>query len=167
MKSSIGKEAHKIRLDIKNEIRFFYDAVMRYASFFGSFLFFGFAVILFYILHQTLIGLQLFKGGIVVMFLEYTIKVLYKVYRPDFKTTKPISLFESFQENSSFPSGHSALAALFTTLIHLTYGMLPLTVLFMVMTILTGLSRIALKRHYVSDVVAGYVIGIIIAVFLS
>lgn len=60
----------------------------------------------------------------------------------------------------SFPSGHAARAALLTTLV-LLFGHLGLGILLLLWTLLVSLSRIALGVHYLSDILAGALIGIL------
>ncbi|MDF1562806.1 MAG: phosphatase PAP2 family protein [Deltaproteobacteria bacterium] len=60
---------------------------------------------------------------------------------------------------SSFPSGHTSSAAAWATLLWRRYGWragLPATLL----TLLVGASRIQDGRHYLSDVLAGAVLGV-------
>ena len=60
----------------------------------------------------------------------------------------------------SFPSGHAAramaIASMFSTL-----GNFWLTVIALLWAILVGYSRVALALHYVSDVVVGWLIGLV------
>ncbi|MEK6887243.1 MAG: phosphatase PAP2 family protein [Nanoarchaeota archaeon] len=151
-----------MKLDFKNEIKFFYRALIGYFSFFGSFVFCVLAFILFLILNQKEFAIKFAFAAAISMTLEHLIKFFHPVIRPDNKSVKPRALYEAFQERASFPSGHSAIAAVFTTLLHLHYGMITLTYLFVFISLMVGVSRISLKRHYLSDVVAGYVLGIII-----
>jgi len=60
----------------------------------------------------------------------------------------------------SFPSGHAARAALLTTLIFL-FGHFGLGFLFLIWTLLVSISRIALEVHYLSDILAGGLVGIL------
>ncbi len=62
-----------------------------------------------------------------------------------------------FRFNSSFPSGHVAFASLLTTYFFLKNKK---TVFFLFpWSVGVGLSRIYLKKHWFSDVIAGFVIG--------
>ena len=151
-----------MRLNIKHELKFFYESLMKYASFYGSFLFWTSVVILLIILNQKSFAIKFITATILVMAIEYSIKGLHKVRRPDFKEIKAYSLVQKFQEGGSFPSGHSANIALFTTMLHATYQIYPLTIFFAIMAVLVGLSRVYLKRHYFRDVLGGYVLGIIV-----
>ena len=150
------------KIDVKNELKFFYRALIGYFSFFGSFIFLALSVILFVILDQKQFAVKFAAASIISMSIEHLIKFFYPIKRPDSKSVKPKALYEAFQERTSFPSGHSAIAATFTTLLHLEYRVFYLTALFVFISLMVGVSRISLKRHYISDVVAGYLLGILI-----
>lgn len=155
-----------MKLDVKNEAMFFYATLMYYSSFFGSFLFAGTSIVILYLIGQTQASYKFLLGIAIAMLIEYSIKLFYKHKRPDFNKDREKALFEKFQERSSFPSGHSAAISLFTTLVARIYMNTPLTILFVGLTILVGLSRVFLKRHYVSDVIAGYIIGLMVGYFV-
>lgn len=60
----------------------------------------------------------------------------------------------------SFPSGHTASFATYATFMSLSY---PKTAPMMIgLTILTGYSQVYVGNHYVSDVVAGTILGIVV-----
>jgi len=73
----------------------------------------------------------------------------------------------------SFPSGHSMMSfAFYGLLIYLTYNYIGNKILktliiiaLFVIILLIGLSRIYLRVHYTSDVIAGFSIGIIWLIF--
>lgn len=66
----------------------------------------------------------------------------------------------------SFPSGHAARAALLTTLVFL-FGCYGLGSVFLIWTLLVSISRIALGVHYLSDILAGAIIGILSGFFFN
>lgn len=61
----------------------------------------------------------------------------------------------------SFPSGHTMAAFLLATLVHLSFDASAVGVY--LWAILVGCSRVVLGVHFPSDVVAGAVIGVLIA----
>jgi len=64
----------------------------------------------------------------------------------------------------SFPSGHATLAAALTVVLAYHF---PKTRYFVIaVALLVGISRVYLGVHYLSDVLAGYILGIIVG-FLS
>lgn len=67
----------------------------------------------------------------------------------------------------SFPSLHSARSSfVFTCLLFLSDNII-LKILFITLIIIVGLTRISLKKHYLSDVIAGYFIGITLSIVLN
>jgi undecaprenyl-diphosphatase len=63
----------------------------------------------------------------------------------------------------SFPSGHAARAFLIAT-IAIGFGPLWLGLLLVVWAFLVSLARVAMGVHYLSDVVAGAIIGVIVGI---
>ncbi|MFZ4634307.1 MAG: phosphatase PAP2 family protein [Saprospiraceae bacterium] len=99
------------------------------------------------------------------------------------KVPRPISYFEQMDQRdnvvlvpgeplnrgrTSFPSGHTAGAfALFTTLtLMLKTPYKPFGLLFAVGAITAGISRIFLVQHFLSDVLAGALLGMLIALMM-
>jgi len=99
------------------------------------------------------------------------------------RVPRPISYFEQIDQRdnvvlvpgvrlnrgrTSFPSGHTAGAfALFTTLaLMLKTRYKPFGLLFAAGAILAGVSRIFLVQHFLSDVLAGAVLGMSIALLM-
>jgi membrane-associated phospholipid phosphatase len=151
-----------MKIDIFRELKYFYSVAMRDFSLFGSFVYFAFALTLLLILNQTNFAVKVIIGIVVITSIEILIKLFYRHKRPDFKKVKPSSAFENFEENTTFPSGHTGKATLFAVLIHSNYMNIYLTLLFATMAVLVGLSRITKHRHYVIDVVGGWVLGIVV-----
>jgi len=91
---------------------------------------------------------------------EHILKRLFKRQRP-YVTHAPISLTIRTPSGFSFPSGHTAssvacariLSSINPLVAWLAYGYAALM----------GMSRVYLKAHYVTDVIAGGLIGIICA----
>lgn len=77
------------------------------------------------------------------------------------------------EEGYSFPSGHAMVAmGFYGFLIYLTYRNIknkkikyPLTIFLSILILLIGISRIYLGVHYATDVIGGFVIGIICLAF--
>ncbi|KAF1748070.1 hypothetical protein GCK72_024537 [Caenorhabditis remanei] len=74
---------------------------------------------------------------------------------------RPLKTYSKYIEYTvdiySFPSGHSSRAAM---LIVMLYNFSPMSAVpFIPLPLIVGLSRVALGRHYITDVLAGIVIG--------
>lgn len=91
------------------------------------------------------------------------------VLKHSFGRTRPLIPLLEEARGLSFPSGHALMAVTF-------YGLLGyivwqtvknnalkwlLFVFFMLMILLIGFSRIYLRVHYTSDVIAGYCMGLL------
>lgn len=63
----------------------------------------------------------------------------------------------------SFPSGHTTTAFAMAGFIMLTFSSLPLRIFVLVLAILAGISRISVGAHWPEDVLAGTVLGLLIA----
>src|SRR3989338_3221283 len=93
----------------------------------------------------------------------YSLKLLYFKKRPDVRKSRFPSLLERL-ENSSFPSVHAGRAGLLYMAFF--YGHAPvLSLMGLALAATVAASRVALKRHYPSDVAAGAVLGFIIGYF--
>lgn len=100
-----------------------------------------------------------------------TLKEFFMRARPDYAVTALLHFPGIVLEDPSFPSGHAAMAAaFFTALAYLfaprlkTWVRRELFILFSVLAILAvGISRILLNVHWVSDVIAGWALGVFIA----
>ncbi len=63
----------------------------------------------------------------------------------------------------SFPSGHAATIFALTTLLSLYFPARKSVLLFLLLAVLTGFSRIYLSQHFPIDVLAGSVIGVTVS----
>ena len=86
-----------------------------------------------------------------------------------FRRKRPLSPLLKAAHGLSFPSGHAIMAVtFFGTIIYIIRHSLEnnflrtgVIVLFVILIFLIGFSRIYLRVHYASDVIAGFVIGIL------
>jgi len=155
-----------MKFSVEKEIKYIYRQIMKDMAFFGTFGFVIFMAIILLISNQTNFVQRYILGIAIFFVVELVVKMGYKKVRPDFKKNKPISWYDEFEEKHSFPSGHAGKIALFTTMIHLFYGSTNFTVLFGAITILVGVSRMSLQRHYLKDVISGYAVGFLVAIFV-
>ncbi len=103
---------------------------------------------------QLLVGIVL-AFGVTVLIRMFSFKE-----RPD---RQPFNGFLTKIDASSFPSLHSMRASVLATLLTLKITNPVLIILLIVYALAVGASRVQLKRHYVSDVVAGLILGILVA----
>jgi membrane-associated phospholipid phosphatase len=83
-----------------------------------------------------------------------------------FENTETLHLVEGVKMHSmnSFPSGHTMTAfAIFMILVLITKNKF-LKIVWVVIAILAGYSRVYLSQHFLGDVLAGAIMGILIAV---
>lgn len=91
-----------------------------------------------------------------------TIKIFYEKERPNKEEYR--NILEKIQARS-FPSVHSA-RSIFAFIVFFTLtSSLALKLLFLFLVIAVGFSRVFLKKHYLVDVIAGYIIGMLILMF--
>jgi membrane-associated phospholipid phosphatase len=66
----------------------------------------------------------------------------------------------------SFPSGHASRAMFVATFGFLTHSASPISYALYVWAFIVGISRVCFGRHYLSDVVAGLVLGLMTALLV-
>ncbi len=125
-------------------------------------------IILFLILYLIkIIELKEIIYLIVGAFLVYVIKSLFKRKRPycnNFIINKSNinhgnEVVKLKSDEYSFPSGHATVALIFYLILRKKYKKYSL--IFAIIPILVGFSRIYLGVHYISDVICGFIIGYI------
>lgn len=87
----------------------------------------------------------------------FLVKLLFRRRRPEGEWGK----FYRSTDPHSFPSGH-AVRAVMLAVIMLGLGPLWLGVILLVWAPLVGLARVAMGLHYLSDVLAGMLMGLVI-----
>lgn len=118
-------------------------------------------------------ALIIFLIGVSIAFISITTKAFYQHDRPsvyfyftkELDTLKVVEGVELHTGQSSFPSGHSmsafAIFGFFALLLGNKRKLLSLTLL--LLAILVGVSRIYLIQHFLKDVIAGSIFGIMVA----
>ncbi len=109
--------------------------------------------------HATQFILTLGTAGLVTILT----KLIIQLPRPDYGLIK--------EYGYGFASGHTLIATVFFSLIFFSYkdrfnsklGRMSFGVLLMVITLMIGISRVYLGVHYLTDVIAGFLIGLIIS----
>lgn len=89
------------------------------------------------------------------------IKIVVRRKRPEGEWGK----FYRSTDPHSFPSGHAARAVMLAVVV-LGIGPLGLGLLLLIWAPLVGMARVAMGVHYLSDVLAGMVLGLLIGVLL-
>lgn len=113
-----------------------------------------------YFFEKTL-SIKLFIGIIIITIIAMIIKALFFKARP--KKQKTNTLIERL-DASSFPSIHSARITFLTFLCVIYVDNIILKAFLIIIGILVAYSRIYLKKHYLSDVIAGIILGLIISI---
>lgn len=129
-------------------------------SFFGTPVFYVFLIIVLW-KFDSLVAFRILGVLITVEIACWTIKLFYKKDRP---LAQPRENFIQSLDANSFPSIHSARISVLVLTMNLLY---PDAFFFLLGILLiggVGYSRIYLKKHYISDVIGGFLIGVVIAV---
>lgn len=106
-------------------------------------------------------GLMLLYAGLIAYAIELP---LYMVLKNSIRRVRPYLRFQQClrfidpSDTFSFPSGHSAAAFLFATIVSAYYPFLALPVVILALAIAS--SRVLLGVHYPTDTLAGAVLGI-------
>jgi membrane-associated phospholipid phosphatase len=89
-------------------------------------------------------------------------------HRPNY-TYKSLHYIDGLERhsNNSFPSGHTTAAFTYFTLLALAFNKRYIQVLAPLVAALVGLSRVYLGQHYLHDVVAGAILGTVIATLVT
>lgn len=149
--------------------------IMEVITFFGSDLFIVFCLGLVYWVYDKKQGMRF---GVTLMLTDIIFPVIKNIAlrrRPymDHENIKPLVLIDNSADamdiaaqGYSFPSGHSASAAGMATTLALIFRKTWLRVLAIVLPLLVGISRFSLGVHYPTDVLAGWVLGYGMALFM-
>jgi membrane-associated phospholipid phosphatase len=143
---------------------------MRKITFFGSRDFFLaaylslFALLLF--LKRKTDAFYILATGLVASLLVWALKLVFARERPDMPLFDPLT-------NYGFPSGHAVSSFIFVSnLAYLSWrSKWPLflkwviTIFLFTFSLLIGISRIVLRYHYASDVLAGFCLGVALLIF--
>jgi len=102
------------------------------------------------------------------LMISHLIVQLFKKFLPrlrPYQALQNVNTGHKLYKDASFPSGHSTAAFCTATVFSIT---LPaLAVLFFLLALLVAVSRVYLGMHYPSDITAGAVLGVVIAVLMA
>lgn len=99
-----------------------------------------------------------------IIIVNLVLKNIFGRIRP-YEYVNGLDLLIPLLSDGSFPSGHSSYAATFATIILFMSKDKILKILIGILTILIAFSRLYLFVHFPTDVIAGLIIGITIAIF--
>jgi len=149
------------------------DVFFRIITFLGDGMFMVLAGIIFLFLFRIRFGLMFLSSFI---FSSLTVQLLKRFAFPEFD--RPVLYFEKigiqiykipaleYHSHFSFPSGHSTTAfALFIGLSFLTTNRLHQIVLLLI-ACLTAFSRAYLSQHFMEDIIAGSILGVLTAILM-
>jgi membrane-associated phospholipid phosphatase len=94
----------------------------------------------------------------------YAIKLIYRKPRPDAAERPAGKSWFGWLDAASFPSVHSARAAAIAVCIGAALTTIPSFIVGVAFISFVGLSRIKLRRHFLTDVIGGAIAGAAIAV---
>ncbi len=141
-------------------------STMKFFTFFGSSLFLlpAYFVLVGYLLFRKKFryAIDISIIGIISTALIFTLKQVFHRQRPDLPIIKGITTY-------SFPSGHALSSFIFFSILIfiIQYGNWKkvykwiMTFLLLIFSITIGVSRIALRAHYPTDVIASFCLGIV------
>lgn len=130
-------------------------------------IFLNIIIILYFIIFKERKFLIIIFNSILSPLINNILKIIFRRERPD------LSLRLINETNYSFPSGHAMISMFFyfTLIIIINRSSLKykklLNLIFMLIILLIGMSRIYLGVHYLSDILGGYLIALSIILFLD
>ncbi len=141
---------------------YFLDQIFRAITLFGNPVFYVPMIMILWV-YKVPFALPLLLALLFIELVCIFIKLLYRKDRPNPQSRQ--GLFNKIDANS-FPSVHSARIALLSLTMIIYYPSISVIISSLILAVLVGYSRIYLKRHYVIDVLGGFLIGIIIALWI-
>lgn len=110
---------------------------------------------------------QLFLWLIIGLFFSYILIIIIRTFYHKNRPSKQLysNLIEKI-DASSFPSHHSLRVTMLLCLLSFYYKSIYLAILLLTVSILVFYSRYYLKKHYVSDIIFGLLLGIIESIII-
>lgn len=105
----------------------------------------------------------LLLGIIVDLIIVGIIKIIFRRRRPKYNEESDQYYDAPIADKYSFPSGHTSRASMLTVLYFIAFRPVNLgfSMFMMMFPIFLGISRVMMGRHYVSDIIGGFILGII------
>lgn len=123
----------------------------------GSFTF-GIIIALFMVSIDSEFSIRLIAGMLLVEGVSASIKTVFHCQRPESESYS--NLLEKIN-SGSFPSVHAGRVMLYSLSVISVLNSIWGAMLILLLTALVGISRIVLRKHYVTDVLGGYALGFI------
>ena len=152
-----------MKLDSKNALKEISRVVLKDTGAYGSFIFFFLALVAFFLAGEQKFAIRMFFSLVAVTVVVIILRLAYFKPRSGMKPRKYKAIYERV-DNSSFPSIHVARSVIISAAFFVKAPfLLPLLVL---MVLAVCASRIYFKRHDITDITAGGIIGLILG-FMS
>ncbi len=108
------------------------------------------------------------EAGVAVLLARYGFVNMIRYFFPrtrPFIELEEINLLLDYKETFSFPSGHTAMVFAISTVIYFYNKNVGSALL--ILSLFVGLSRVVVGMHWITDVFAGVVVGILAGVIVS
>lgn len=126
---------------------------------FGSVYFYLFLVIFMYLLNYKDFAVMLFYALVISYIISLSIRSIYFKDRP--KKQKYTNFIDKL-DASSFPSMHTMRIVILLVIFSMFFKRIDLAILFFAMSLIVAVSRSVIKKHFWSDIIGGYIFGLII-----
>lgn len=136
------------------------EEVLRDTTALGGLAVYGFITVLFFAIGKTETSIILIIAFIISYAIVSLIRLIFFRKRP--KKQKYKSWITKI-DAGSFPSIHSARAAILAFVLWTIFPQILVKVLLVLSVLAVIVTRVMLKRHYIGDVVGGVVLGLLVA----
>ena len=136
------------------------DEVMRDTTAMGGLAIYLFAAVFFLILGNMKVAVELIIALLLLYAVIAVIRTLFFKKRPD---KQKYAGFFTRIDAGSFPSMHAARSLALAIILGTVFTSIAIRAVLAVAVLLVALTRIGLKRHYLSDVIGGLVLGSVVA----
>lgn len=155
----------ELHLAINSYHSSFFDIFFKYITHLGDGIMFGVLVVLFFFKNKRVSLIVAFSGILTLLLTGFFKKIVFKgMPRPIefFGKDNALHLIEGVKMAhwNSFPSGHTMAAFAIATVLIYTTTNFYLRLLYLLLAILAGFSRVYLSQHFMMDILAGSALGI-------
>lgn len=165
----VSQETKKeLHLDINAYHSSFFDTFFKYITYLGDGIMFGVFIVLSFFRNKLLSLTFAVSGLLTLVLAQFFKKVVFR------GTPRPIELIGGDSLHlvkgvemahwNSFPSGHTTTVFAIATVLILQIQNKWVQLLLLLLAMLVGFSRVYLSQHFMADILAGSLLGIIIGV---